>query len=173
MFGDGTSGAPSIAFASEPTLGIFRASAANMQLQGTLTATGGLVTGNFIFPSAGRFSSAADANFVLQNNALTIGSRLKADALPTVSSAFGTAPAITAGSTPLAGSVNVGTGGVAVSGVINFNGTAFPSAPFVVCMNTTTAAVVRCTATTTQLTMTAPAAFTASDIVAWVAISPK
>lgn len=185
-FANGTSGAPSIAFASEPTLGFYRSSAANVTLVGSLTATnlttGGTMQavaaalasgGSLNFLTRGFLSASADGNFVIRNQALTVGSTLKADALPTVSSAFGTSPAITAGSTPLAGSVNVGTGGVATSGVINFNGTAFPSAPFVVCMNTTTAAVVRCTATTTQLTMTAPAAFTASDVVAWVAISPK
>lgn len=133
------------------------------QLNGNLMGFSGRIT----------MTSLSDGNLALENSGLTIGSNLKVDALPTVSSGFGTSPAVTAGSTPLAGSVNVGTGGVATSGIINFNGTAFPSAPFVVCMNTTTAAVLRCTSTTTQLTITAPAAFTASDVVTWIAISSK
>ncbi len=69
--------------------------------------------------------------------------------------------------------MNVGGGGVATSGVINFNGTAFPSAPFPIVMNQTTGAVVRATASTTQLTITAPVAFTASDVISWVCISSK
>ena len=130
-------------------------------------------TTGFFVNTRGGFISPADGTLSFTNYAGTIGSQLKVDALPTIASGFGTTPGITAGSTPLAGSVNVGTGGVATSGVINFNGTAFPSAPFVVCMNTTTAAVLRCTATTTQLTITAPAAFVASDVVTWIAISSK
>ena len=142
-------------------------------------ATGRVQTGTdvtnsyFLLGGRGKILGPADGVFNLANNAVAIGSQLKVDALPTVSSGFGTTPGITAGSTPLAGSINVGTGGVATSGVINFNGTAFPSAPFVVCMNTTTGAVVRATASTTQLTITAPAAFVASDVIAWVAISSK
>lgn len=115
----------------------------------------------------------ANGTLNVTNNANTIGSQLKVDALPTVASGFGTSPSITAGSTPLAGSVNVGTGGVAVSGIINWNGTAFPSAPFVTCLNTTTAAILRCVSSTTQLTITAPVAFVASDVIVWQAISSK
>lgn len=115
--------------------------------------------------------SGARIGFNNTNN--TIGAIVKVDALPTVASGFGGTPSITAGSTPLAGSVNVGTGGVATSGVINFNGTAFPSAPFVICMNTTTGAIVRATTSTTQLTITAAIAFVASDIISWVCISSK
>lgn len=176
-FADGTSLLPSIAFASEPTLGFWRSAAGTITAQTTVFA----ITGNTSFGAAtfvgwaGRteMGSTADGHLNVLNAALTIGSRLKVDALPTVASGFGTSPAITAGSTPLAGSVNVGTGGVATTGVINFNGTAFPSAPFVVCMNTTTGAVVRATTSTTQLTITAPAAFTASDVVCWICVSSK
>lgn len=191
-FANGTSLAPSIAFASEPTTGFWHRAAGLLDVNTTGGAPGIEISGGGIVKVAadgGLFFSPTNSNAVgtadlqlirgaagrlaITTTGGTIGSALKVDALPTVASGFGTSPAVTAGSTPLAGSVNVGTGGVATSGVINFNGTAFPSAPFVVCMNTTTAAVVRCTATTTQLTMTAPAAFTASDVVAWVAISPK
>lgn len=127
----------------------------------------------FSFATRGFFDTLANACFRIQNAAGTIGSILKVDALPTISSGFGTTPAITAGSTPFAGSVNVGAGGVATSGVINFGGTAFPSAPFVVAMNTTTGAILKATATTTQLTITANAAFTASDVVAWICVGAR
>lgn len=147
-----------------------------------IVASNGSVTAtNYIMSAAGLafwttravLESQADGMISIENNAQTIGVRLKADALPTVASGFGTSPTVTAGSTPFAGSVNVGTGGVATSGIINFNGTAFPSAPFPIVMNQTTGAVCRATASTTQLTITAPAAFTASDVISWICVSAK
>ncbi len=56
--------------------------------------------------------------------------------------------------------------------MINFNGTAFPSAPFVICTDDSTVLAVRCSASTTQLTIAA-VAFTASDVVSWIAVSSK
>lgn len=103
----------------------------------------------------------------------SIGSTIKVDALPTVGSGFGTSPSVTAGSTPFAGSVNVGTGGAATTGVITFGGTAFPSAPFCTYSTTTTNGVTRGTPTTTQLTLNSTTAWTASDIVSWHCISAK
>lgn len=135
----------------------------------TLYAISALKTGNGNTILLG----AADGNLGITNSANTIGSRIKADALPTVSSGFGTSPSITAGSTPFAGSVNVGTGGVATSGVINFNGTAFPSAPYVIVTTSLTNAVCRATATTTQLTITSTTAWTASDVISWHCVSAK
>lgn len=187
-FPDGTSPLPSIAFASEPTLGFWRSGAATVSLTGSLNMAAGNLTAfagtfggsisaaaaSFIqFTGRGLMRSTATGVFTLNNNAETAGSEIKVDALPTVASGFGSSPAVIAGSTPFAGAVNVGTGGVATSGIINFNGTAFPSAPFVVCMNTTTGAVVRATTSTTQLTITAPAAFTASDVICWICVSSK
>jgi hypothetical protein len=123
---------------------------------------------------AGRAVMRSPANgiWTLANSAETIGIELKADALPTVASGFGTSPAVTAGSTPLAGSINVGTGAPGTGGVINFNGTAFPSAPFVVCMDDSSLLTIRCTTTTTQMTIAATA-LTAGDVVSWIAISSK
>lgn len=118
-------------------------------------------------------TSPANGAVVLSNNAQTIGSEFKADALPTIGAAFGTSPSVTAGSTPLAGSVNVGTGGVAVTGTINFNGTAYPSAPFCTVTTSTTNAVTRATPTTTTLVLNSTTAWTASDIVSWICISSK
>ena len=107
------------------------------------------------------------------NSTTGIGSQFNVGALPTISSGFGTTPGVTAGSTPLAGSVNVGTGGVATSGVINFNGTAFPSAPFCTATPTTSNVVQRVSSTTTQLTLTVTTAWTASDIIFYQCISAK
>lgn len=148
---------------------------------GTMTGSSMTLTGAILAGAAAligwsgrsRLTAPADGILQIDNNAATIGSKLKVDALPTVASGFGTSPAIIAGSTPFAGAVNVGTGGVATSGVINFNGTSFSTAPFVVAMNTTTGALLRATTTATQLTITANAAFTASDIVHWIAVGPR
>lgn len=131
------------------------------------------VTKNIGFTGRAFFGSPADGIFTINNNALTIGSELKIDALPTVASGFGTSPSITAGSTPFAGSINVGTGGVAVAGTLNFNGTAFPSAPFCTVSTATTNAVTRASPSTTQLALNSTTAWTASDIVSWVCVSAK
>lgn len=120
----------------------------------------------------GIFASPADGVFTFTNNVASIGSRIKTDSLPTVASGFGTSPAVTAGSTAFAGSINVGTGAPGTGGVINFNGTAYPSAPFVICQDDSTLLTVRCTASTTQLTIAATA-LTASDVVSWITASAK
>ncbi len=171
-----------LGFASAPTEKVRINGAGDLSVSaGAITASGN-INGNDFNVAAGRFLrwttrsalwTPVDGQMNVGNFATTIGSQLKVDALPTVSSGFGTSPAVTAGSMPFAGSVNVGTGGTATTGVINFNGTAFPSAPFVVCMNTTTGAVVRATASATQLTITAPVAFTASDVITWICVSSK
>jgi hypothetical protein len=151
-------------------------SSGNITALASLFAINDIVAGGTrVLGWTGRSALAAPSDGVVNvgNGAQTIGSRLKADALPTIASGFGTSPSITAGSTPLAGQVNVGTGGVATSGVINFNGTAFGAAPFVVAMNQTTGAIVRAVATTTQLTITGNAAFAASDLINWICIGSR
>jgi hypothetical protein len=181
--GDGTALLPTYSWASEPTLGFYRLASTRVGLSGgltsstSITATTGLsvgATAYYNFLTRGYLQAAANAMWNLQNEALGVGATLKFDALPTLSSGGGgTAPAaVTAGSTPLAGSVNVGTGVITSPIVINFNGTAFPSAPFVVCNDGQTAIAVRATATTTQLTLTS-AAFVASDVISWICISSK
>jgi hypothetical protein len=169
-FPDGTAGAPSIAFTNEPTLGLFRQGSGLIEVVGGNFWDSGVL---FIGAIATRVDSPGDGLIRFLNNAGSIGSEFKVDALPTVASGFGTSPAVTAGSTPLAGSVNVGTGGVATSGVINFNGTAFPSAPFVVCMDDSSIIGVRATASTTQLTITSTTPFNANDVISWICISAK
>lgn len=173
---DGTAPAPAIAFASQPGLGFYRSSAGVISFTGGLTSTGSVTAATFFRSNttgATMNLSINDGWASLLTFAGTIGSTLKFDALPTVGSGFGTTPSITAGSTPLAGSVNVGTGGAATSGVVTFNGTAFPSAPFCTYSTTTTNAVTRGTPTTTQLTLASTTAWTASDVVTWHCISSK
>ncbi len=143
---------------------------------GQTTAAGALVAG--VSSSVGWngravILSPVDGVITLNNNAAAIGSQLKVDALPTVASGFGTSPAITAGSTPLAGSVNVGTGGTATSGIINFNGTAFTAAPFCIADSTSSNITTRTSASTTQLTLTTTVAWGASDVLDWICISSK
>lgn len=182
---DGTAPLPSYSFTSEPTLGFFRSGAAVVTLQGSLSLTGNInAAGNINAGLANTYSwagtrsrlmSPADGVINLSILANTIGSQLKVDALPTLVSGGGatTPAAVTAGSTPLAGSINVGTGVITNPIVIAFNGTAFPSAPFAVAINTTTAALLRCTATTTQLTITGAVTFLANDVLSWLCISSK
>jgi hypothetical protein len=174
---DGTALLPSFAFASEPTLGFWRSGAATVTLQGGLKITSLLQTasGAFGFAVGGLsyFGSGAQGILTLQRVDGAAGSQLKVDALPTVASGFGGSPAVIAGSTPFAGAVNVGTGGVATSGVINFNGTAFPSAPFCLAGASTTLIVVSATATTTQLTLSSTTPWAANDIIKWICVSSK
>lgn len=143
----------------------------NVIAQGTVVRVGD--TGEFDTPTRSAISFPADGILAFKRNDTNVGVDLKFDALPTVASGFGTSPAITAGSTALAGSVNVGTGGVATSGVINFNGAAFPSAPFCTATPTTSNIVQRVASSTTQLTLTVTSAWTASDVIFFQCISSK
>lgn len=190
LFPNGTSGAPAVSFASEPTLGFWRSAAATTTHQGTLVVTAIFTSqsgsanaislgsgGGINWSSKGFLTSPSNGSWVLRTADVQTGVTLKADALPTVGSGFGTSPSVTAGSTPLAGSVNVGTGGTATTGVITFGGTAFPSAPFCTAnVVTSTAGNVRAmgvSTTTTALTLTAASAWVASDLVSWTCISSK
>lgn len=171
--------------------GLYRTAAASLALgNGTAADTTGVLTLSYLRAGANiststngsfswnsetksRISSTSDGIMNMSTAAATIGSVFKVDALPTIASGFGTSPSVTAGSTPFAGSVNVGTGGVAVTGTINFNGTAYPSAPFCVASNLSTNSGVRVNATTTQLNFTTTTAWVASDVVSWICASAK
>lgn len=222
-FADGTSGAPSIAFASEPTLGFYRSSAGNIVATGTLSATASIgAGGNVSAGSNGAFSwagvtksgirSSADGVIELQNVAGTDFTRLNfggttsafpalkrngallqfrlADdsgfaaltastvnlstalagtnplifvAAPTISSGFGTSPSIVVSNGPSSFRVNVGTGGVATSGVVGLP-TAATGWNCVVQDMTNNTATRQTASTTTSATFTAAAAWAASDI---------
>ena len=135
---------------------------------------------NLALGAAGQFywqgrtigTSPVNGTVSLQVNDLSAGIRFQFAAAPTIASGFGTTPSITAGSTDTAGQVDVGTGGAASSGVIDF-ATTWASAPFVVAMNQTNAVVLKAVATTTQLTITGAAAFTAGDKINWICIGAK
>jgi hypothetical protein len=130
---------------------------------------------SLLFPSLGVLEPLSNGRFILTNSSQTIGVTVKVDALPTAG-ACGTAPAVIAGSTPYAGSINVGTATPA-SCVVVFGGTAFPSNPFCVAnVVTGTAANTRAIgtlSTTTQLTLVPATAFVDSSLVAWHCISAR
>jgi hypothetical protein len=185
LFNDGSTGAPSLAFANETTNGFYRSGAGNIATGSTTTqvclpglcasANNALLNAATLLTwnSRARIGSDVDGEVFVENQATTSGARLKVDALPTVASGFGTTPGVTAGSTPFAGSVNVGTGGVATSGVIAFGGTAFPSVPFCIVSNGGSSAVLSAIATTTQLTINSGSAFAASSLVDWICVASK
>lgn len=144
---------------------------------GNMTITGNFVGGtvdmgvlSFNSATRARMFSPADGQLVEMNAAQTVGTMIKVDALPTVSACGAGTPAVTAGSTPFAGSVTVGTGAPATC-TITFNGTAYPSAPHCSgAVETSTAANVRAMgflATTTALTIVPTAAWADSSIVNW------
>lgn len=124
---DGTSGAPILAFASEPTLGFWRSGAGVVTLQGALTTTG-----NILLPAAGTltatgrssFSSSADSLAQVKNNGGTTGMELNTG---TPSLGTCTGGSLTSGSRNFAGEVTGTTGG---SCVINFGTPNFTNAPF-------------------------------------------
>jgi hypothetical protein len=117
------------------------------------------------------FNTSADGLMKLFNNGGSIGSLLKVDALPTIGANFGSSPSVVTGSTPLAGAVNVGTGGTAVSGTVTFGGTAFTAAPFVTCTCSSGAVPTIATSTVSGITFTTSVAWPASTILSWHAIS--
>ncbi len=153
-------------------------STGGLTVPSTLSLSGGLSGTSYIRAGAtlqifwnGRSAmwSGGDGQWRVSNSADTTGIRFQFAAAPTIASGFGTNPSITTGSTDTAGQVNVGTGGSATAGVINF-ATTWSSAPFVVAMNASTGLVLKAIASTTQLTITSSAAFTASDLVSWICI---
>lgn len=146
----------------------------------TSTATVGelfvLTTGRLGSNTLGSFAFTTDGSTKLTNNAGTIGAQFKVDALPVASACGAGSPAVVAGSTPLSGSVTVGTGAPATC-TITFGGTAYPSAPH--CngaVETTTAANARAmgySASTTVLTIVPSAAWADSSVVNWDCFSSK
>lgn len=133
-------------------------------------------TGGFSINTRGFILNTANGLWGLNNSAATIGNVLKTDALPTVSACGAGSPAVTAGSTPLSGSVTIGTTAVATC-TITFNGTAFPSVPHCSgAVETTTAANARAmgySASVTVLTIVPSAAWVDSSVVNWTCISPR
>lgn len=82
LFADGSASLPSIAFASEPSLGLWRLSAGAIQVQGQLVVTSTLTTSSGInnaagaaygFSTRGFLQASGNAQWSLQNAALTAG----------------------------------------------------------------------------------------------------
>lgn len=180
---DGTAALPCYSWASEPALGFWRPSPTNVQLQAVFTTSSNIFSGgNITLAAAGflrflnraGFWSGVDGVMNVGNFATTIGSQLKVDAVPTIASGFGTSAAVFTGSTPLAGRVDVGTGGVATTGTIAFNGTAFPSSPHCVTSATAGTAQTNVAVSATQMTLTvASGAWPASAAISWHCVSSK
>jgi hypothetical protein len=156
----------------------------DLSIVGTLNTTGNVVSASNLIAGAGAniywsgrsiMTSPATGLWQVENQAGTSGARLKVDALPTAG-ACGASPAVTAGSTPLAGSIFVGTDTPA-SCIVIFGGTAFPSAPFCTANIVTTTAgstrAIGALSTATQVTFTPATAFAASSTLAWQCISSK
>lgn len=111
-------------------------------------------------------------NLEFQNGALQgtldrYGRWLAGGTAPSITSGFGTTPAI-AGK-DMAGRITVGTGGVDTSGVITF-GNAWTTAPSCTANDETTTLLVKATASTTTLTLTSASAWGAADKLTWVCI---
>jgi hypothetical protein len=219
---DGTAAAPSISFASQPGLGMYRKAGDQLGFvvpaYSTTAAIFGLTSSvNIGSAAAFGWSSAADAfsgldtSFTrsaagtvaltgttpmiqlggttssfpaLKRNGANIqalladssayaffqahsyfigGTLLLSGNAPTISSGFGTSPSIVNSNGPGAFTVNVGTGGVATSGVIGLSTATTGWNCFVI--DRTNNTVTRETATTTtSVTLTAAAAWAASDI---------
>lgn len=95
---------------------------------------------------------------------LTGGKRLISGAAPTVSSGFGTSPAIPNNNGAASFTVDVGTGGVATSGILNLGATASTGWNCFVIDRTTNIVTRETATTTTTATLTAASAWGANDI---------
>jgi hypothetical protein len=171
QLGNGSTGAPTYSFSNFTNYGV------NAQ-NGAL---------NFVVGGANQFFTGNSPRVVGLGNAVILGWTSTSDPLgggtdtqlarggtdgalrifggttPTISSGFGTSPAVTASGSNSLFQVNVGTGGAATSGVIAFHGT-WTNAPYCFVNDETSQAITNtAVATTTQVTLTATAAWTASS----------
>jgi hypothetical protein len=118
----------------------------------------------------GAGQSTSNLLTVLDNGGVTLsainylGALVQQGTSATISSGFGTSPAIDG--TWNAGRITVGTGGVATSGVISF-GVTLPKSPSCWASAEGETKVIRPTPTTTQLTLTVATAFSASSAINW------
>lgn len=115
--------------------------------------------------SAGSVQSASFQVFYSFNGMANASGNLQYSfGVPTINSGFGASPSILTGGTLAAFRVNVGTGGAATSGVINTNVTATNGWNCQVADQTTNVSTRQSASTTTTVTLTGAAAWTASDI---------
>jgi hypothetical protein len=151
---DGLSTAPGYGFASETNTGIYRAGTNSLGFTVNSTVTASMGAGTLsLSASGGSFQLGGVKSIILT--------------APTISSGFGTSPSIASNNFSSTFRVNVGTGGVATSGVVGL-----PTANNgwnCVVQDLSTNVVTRQTASnTTTVTVTAASAWTASDILIFI-----
>lgn len=135
-------------------------------------------TTNALWVSVQQVAIPADGKITFQNAAGTHGITAQFTGAPTISSNFGTSPSVTSGSTDSVGEINVGTGGAATAGIINFAST-WPNAIAPKCISAvngsagTDARVMEVTTTTTQAQFTASAAWASGTIIWYFCFATK
>lgn len=148
----------------------------NVARTGTITNTGDINTAAASILKFGTrtiLKMPANGQINFTNSGATAGLFFQVGASgtrPTVASGFGTSPVMNAGASDTAGSINVGTGGVATTGSINFTQT-WLAAPFCITQDSTGFVATHATATTTVLTITASGAWAASSVIIWHCIA--
>jgi hypothetical protein len=146
---DGLSTAPGYGFASETNTGMYRAGTNSLGFTVNSTVTASMGAGTFsLSASGGSFQLGGIKSIILT--------------APTISSGFGTSPAILSNAYSSTFRVNVGTGGAATSGVIGLP-TASNGWNCQVTDMTTNIVTRQTASNTTTVTVTAASAWTASD----------
>lgn len=110
------------------------------------------------------------------NNGQTTGVSISVSGAPTIASGFGTTPSIASDSSDVSGEVNVGTGGSASAGILNFARTHTKAPRCIAGVSTSSSGNVRAmgvTTSTTQMQLTAASAWAASSIVWYSCWEPK
>lgn len=133
-------------------------------------------TSNALWVAVQQVSVPADGKIILQNAAGTHGITAQFTGVPTFSSGFGTSPSVTAGSTDSVGEINVGTGGAAGAGIINFASTWTTAPKCLVEVSDSTAGNLRAmgaTTSTTQVQFTASAAWASGALIWYMCWSTK
>lgn len=140
------------------------------------TTVGSLINGsttNIRWASRTAMFSPANGQWQIQNNGASANLYLQigtSATRPSVASGFGTSPVINTNASDTAGSINIGTGGVASTGTINFTQT-WPVAPFCLAEDSSGFVATHATASTTVLTLTSTAVWGASAVVVWHCIA--
>lgn len=153
------------------------ASKFNISRGGNITNTGDITTAAAsIFKwgiTRSIIKSPANGQLSITNQGATAGLHFQigtSATRPSVASGFGTSPVINTNASDTAGSINVGTGGVATTGTINFTQT-WVAAPFCLAQDSTGFVLTHATATTTVLTITGSGAWAASSVLVWHCIA--
>jgi len=146
----------------------------SLKYTGTITVTGRATVdsvtaaagGDYTFVGRSNLMAPAAGVLLLANSQNSVGLRMQFGNSPTIGSGFGGSPSVVSGSSDSAFSVNVGTGGAATSGVVNF-ATTWAVAPVCIAQDQTTvgAGAQKVATTTAAATITTAVAWTANDIV--------